>query len=89
MSNWKLAAKAAIMITLSSLIFLGSFLYVHLNFKVPQIWIDRMNAKCGAPPLPENFEFKTLIGAGYPFLVYTAYIGLLFHDRVDLQYASG
>lgn len=48
-----------------------------------------MNAKCGAPPLPENFEFKTLIGAGYPFLVYAAYIGLLYQDRVDLLLLSG
>eukprot|EP00347_Sterkiella_histriomuscorum_P007170 403349990 len=65
-----LLAKASVLFFGSQILFIGSFLFVYYTFQIPQVWIDRTNAKCGSPPLPENFEYKTLIGAGYPVLIF-------------------
>lgn len=59
---------------------IGSFYYSHLAFFNPQLWVDRMNDKCGNPPLFATFEYVGLYYGQQPAKFLGCFIGLHFRS---------
>ena len=55
---------------------------VDTYFTVPQVWIDRINEKCGQRPLYESFHYKSLTDSGFVVTFWASYLGLLISKLI-------
>jgi hypothetical protein len=60
-----------------------SYLLVDNYFTVPQVWIDRINEKCGDRPLYESFHYKSLTDSGFVCAFWASYLGLLVSKLIS------